>query len=305
MHQRPLGRTGYQVGEVGLGGNRIGNMEGVPDEHWVDLIRHARELGVTLFDSSPNYGRSEELLGQALGNDIGVVMATKCPPERDREPADQFSVPYVRRRCEEGLRRLRRERIEVYQLHSPGPEALRQSAWHQALSGLKDEGKIGCIAVSTNHPEMLRWLLTEGLVEVVQLQYSMLAPQLGEIFPPAEERGIGVLVQMPLARGILTGKFTPGQEVSKDHRATLMRERLPVLIDRAEAFRALDGREGMLIAEIALRYALAPPAVSCIIPGARNREQLAANVQAGDGRPLSEALLREIAAIQKALGVGR
>src|SRR5687768_6574716 len=80
MRQRPLGRTGFQVGEVGLGGNRIGNMEGVPDEHWLDLVRHARELGVTLFDSSPNYGRSEELLGRALAGSPDVLIATKCPP---------------------------------------------------------------------------------------------------------------------------------------------------------------------------------------------------------------------------------
>jgi aryl-alcohol dehydrogenase-like predicted oxidoreductase len=108
---------------------------------------------------------------------------------------------------------------------------------------------------------------------------------------------------MPLARGILSGKFHPGQEVSKDHRATLMRDRLPTLIERTEAFRRLDGHEGMPLAEIALRYALAPPGVSCIIPGARNREQLGANVKAGDGRTLPEDLLQEIAALQQELNV--
>lgn len=304
MQQRPLGRTGYHVGVVGMGGNRIGNMDGPTDDHWIDLIRHARELGVTLFDSSPNYGRSEALLGAALGNDPSLVMATKCPPEKGREPAEAFTLPYVRGRCEESLRRLRRDRIEVYQLHSPGVEALQQSDWHAALTGLRAEGKIGCVAVSTNNPDMLRWLISDGLVEAVQLEYSMLSPRLGEILPLAEARGIGVMVQMPLCRGILSGKFQPGQEVTPDHRAVLMRDRLPGLIEKTEAFRRLDGREGMPLAEIALRYALAPSAVSCIIPGARSREQLAANVRAGDGAVLPEALLREIQAIQTEVGVG-
>ncbi len=231
------------------------------------------------------------------------MIATKCPPERDKAPVDQFTMSYVRARCEESLRRFRRDRLEVYQLHSPGAEALQQSRWHEALTTLREEGKIGCVAVSTNNPEMLRWLITEGLVEVVQVEYSMLSPKLGEVTALAEARGVGVLVQMPLARGILSGKFHPGQEVSKDHRATLMRDRLPTLIERTEAFRRLDGREGMPLAEIALRYALTPTGVSCIIPGARNREQLAANVRAGDGRALSNDLLREIAAVQQEVGV--
>jgi aryl-alcohol dehydrogenase-like predicted oxidoreductase len=299
MQTRPLGRTGYQVSAVGLGGNRIGNMEGVPDDHWIEMIRHARDLGVTLFDSSPNYGRSEELLGQALGDDPEAVIATKCPPERGKEAADAFSLPYVRARCEESLRRFRREAIEVYQLHSPSPEALQQSAWHGALTALRAEGKIRCIAVSTNNPEMLHWLIAEGLVEVAQLEYSLLSPKLGAVLPLAEERGVGVLVQMPLSRGILSGKFAPGQAITPDHRATLMRDRLPALIERTEAFRRLDGRDGMPLAEIALRYALAPPAVSCIIPGSRNLQRVAANARAGDGPPLSEALLREIASIQR------
>jgi aryl-alcohol dehydrogenase-like predicted oxidoreductase len=278
-------------------------MPDVPDDHWLDLIRRARELGVTLFDSSPNYGRSEELLGQALGSAPGMVLATKCPPEKGKEPAGSLSVPYVRGRCEESLRRLRRDVIEVYQLHSPSADALRNSPWHEALSGLRAEGKIGCIAVSTNNPEMLRWLITDGLAEVVQVEYSMLVPRLGEIISLAEERGIGVLVQMPLCRGILSGKFIPGAEVSPDHRATLMRDRLPTLIEKTEAFRGLDGREGMTLAEIALRYALAPPCVSAIIPGARNRQQLEANLKAGDGRALSSTLLKEIATLQTRIGV--
>jgi aryl-alcohol dehydrogenase-like predicted oxidoreductase len=286
-----------------MGGNRIGNMEGPTDEHWIDLIRRARDLGVTLFDTSPNYGRSEELLGRALGSDPSLVMATKCPPEKGREPAESLTVPYVRGRCEESLRRLQRDRIEVYQLHSPGPEALQQSPWHEALAGLKAEGKIGSVAVSTNNPDMLRWLIADGLVDVVQIEYSMLSPRLGEILPLAWERGVGVLVQMPLCRGILSGKFSPGQEVTPDHRAVLMRDRLPGLIQKTEAFRRLDGREGMPLAEIALRYALESLAVSCIIPGARSREQLTANVKAGDGAALPDALLQQIAAIQAEVGI--
>ncbi len=291
MRQRNLGKTGYRIGEVGLGGNRIGNVEGTTDDEWIALIREAKRLGVTLFDTSPNYGRSEELLGAALGSDPEIVMATKCPPERDREPAAQYTRECVRRRCEESLRKLKRERIEVYQLHSPGAETLQTSDWHAALSELKTEGKIDCIAVSTNNAEMLRWLITEGLAEVVQVEYSLLSPGLRPMIDLAEANGVGVLVQMPLCRGILSGKFNPGEAVSKDHRATLMGDRLPGLIERTETFRAQAEEAGIPLAELALRYALEPSGVSCIIPGARNREQLESNVKAGDGHSLPKKLV--------------
>lgn len=303
MQKRTLGRTGYSVGAVGLGGNRIGNVEGIGDDHWRGLIRRAKELGVTLFDTSPNYGRSEELLGATLGKDPEIVMATKCPPEKGKEPAEAYTVPYVRHRCEDSLRFLRRDAIEVYQLHSPSAETLRQSAWHDALSGLKREGKIRTIAVSTNNPEMLGWLIGEELVDVVQIEYSLLAPRLGDILPLAEAHGIGVLAQMPLARGILSGKFTPGEAVSKDHRATLMGDRLPGLVEQAQAFRRFDGRDGRSLTEIALGYALSPSSISCIIPGARTQEQLNDNVAAGNGEAIEGDLMRDLEATQRDLGL--
>lgn len=303
MQRRSLGKTGYQIGVVGFGGNRVGNVAGMDDAAWTDLLLRARERGVNLFDSSPNYGRSEELLGRALGDDPAVVFATKCPPERDRNAADQFAPSSVRTRCETSLRLLRRDIIDIYQLHSPSAEALRQSDWLPALIGLRDEGKIRAVAVSTNHADSLRWLITEGVVDAVQVEYSLLAPGLGDLIALAASRGVGVLVQMPLSRGILSGKFLPGQEVARDHRATLMGERLPRLIEQAEAFRALEGRASMSLSELALRWALAPPGVSCIIPGARNRAQLEANVRAGDGMPLPDSLLRAIEAIQRELGL--
>lgn len=299
MRQRPLGKTGLHIGQVGLGCNRIGDVPEVLTPEWIALLHQARARGVTLFDTAPTYGhaQSETILGEAFPRDQSTSIATKCHAQRDVEAARAYDEKFLRAACEASLRALQRECVEVYQLHSPNETILRQSDWYPTLCALRDEGKIGAVAVSTNHLPSLRWLLQNNLVDVLQIEYSMLAPQLAEIFLLAQERGVGILVQMPLCRGILTGKFFD-EEVSQNNRARLMGDRLPQLIERARDFVTLSARYQMPLSQIALRYALSPAAVSCIIPGARNREQLENNLSVADAEALSPELLRDIAAIQ-------
>lgn len=299
MRQRPLGKTGFQVGQIGLGCNRIGDVEETTSADWIALLHQARANGVTLFDTAPTYGHaeSETILGEAFGRDQSTLIATKCHAQRDVEPARAYDEKFLRDSCEQSLRKLQRERIDVYQLHSPNETILRQSDWHKVLCTLRDEGKIAAIAVSTNHLPSLMWLLENSLVDVLQIEYSMLAPQLSQIFPLARERDVGILVQMPLCRGILTGKFFD-EEVTPNHRARLMGDRLPQLIECAHDFIPLEERYQMPLAHIALQYALSPDVVSCLIPGARNSQQLQDNLAAADAEALLPEMLRDIEAIQ-------
>jgi len=145
-----------------------------------------------------------------------------------------------------------------------------------------------------------QWLIQQGLVDVLQVPYNMLRFEVGQgVLPLAERHGVGILVKMPMAQGILTGKFRPGQEVAAGHRVLLAGKRMPKLIERAELFRPLaEGRE-ITLGQMALRYTISPSAVSAAIPGARTREQLAQNVAASNGAGLSPEDLKRIASIQR------
>jgi len=284
MHYRKLGRTGVIVSEVGFGGNRLGEAY-AGDDHWVDLVRHAADLGVTLFDTAEAYGwgRSEEVLGKAFRNRSDVVIATKMC--RVRETGEhEFSADRMMETAEGSLRRLQRETIDIYQLHSPSREALERFDWAEGMDRLKAQGKIRLTAVAVSTEADALWLMTQGLVDVLQITYNIFHTVPEEaLFAAAVDSGVGLFCRMPLARGVLTGKFRPGDAVAAGHRALLDGERVYENIGRAEALRSIaDGYEGGM-PRMALHFALTPVAVSAIIPGARTREQVEENVAASNG----------------------
>ena len=304
MHYRALGRSGIKVSEISMGCNRLGQA-GTPDQEWVDLVRRAVELGVNLFDTAESYGwgRSEEILGQALVGRGDIHIASKV--SRSRETGEKsFTQGLVIASAEGSLRRLKRDCLDVLQLHSPSMSNLQHDDWLEGMRKLQEQGKIRWVGVSINDVESGRWLIENGMADVLQVDYSMLEPGVGrEVFPLAERHGVGILVRMPMARGILTGKFTPGQEVGPEHRASLNRERVPEQVRQAEAFRPLAEGKEITLGQFALRYAITPTGVSAAIPGARTLEQLEQNVAASNGFGLSAAELAAAETIQRQLGL--
>lgn len=299
LHYRPLGSTGVQVSEIAMGCNRLGE-PAMPDSHWVNLVQRAADLGVTLFDTSESYGwgRSEEILGQALGNRDDVLVATKVSRIRESNAKD-FSAARIMQQVEGSLRRLHRDRIDIYQLHSPSLADLQRFDWPEAMTRLRDQGKICFIGVSINDADSGHWLIEQGLVQVFQVAYNMLEPSVGEaIFSQAQATGVGLLVRVPMAQGILTGKFRPGEPVAEGHRAHLAGAKMDRLIAATEEYRSLAEQASLPLGHLALRYAISPQAVSAVIPGARNVEQLEQNLAASNGVGLSPAELEAIAAIQ-------
>ena len=300
MHSRPLGSTGLTVSEISMGCNRLGEAN-MPDSHWVSLVHQAMELGVNLFDTCEAYlwGRSEEILGLAIGNDPSVLVADKVSRIRETNERD-FSAARVMERAEISLRRLRRDCIDVFQLHSPALAQIQRYDWPAAMVKLKEQGKIRLAGVSVNDAPSGKWLIENGLVDTLQVSYNMLDPSVGDgLFALAASAGVGVLVRVPMAQGILTGKFTPGEEVAPGHRALNAGERMEERIERAEAFKPLAEDLDMSLATIALRYAITPDGVSAAIPGARTVEQLEHNVSASNGHGLDDEIIGRIAAIQK------
>ena len=164
MHYRQLGKTGLKVSEISMGCNRLGEPK-MPDKHWVDLVRKAIELGVTLFDTAEAYlwGRSEELLGQATEGNRDILIASKvCRVRETGEP--DFSCARIIERFEGSLRLLRRDYIDIFQLHSPRLEQLKRYDWAEAMTKLKQEGKIRLVGVSINDAPSGQWLIEQELV---------------------------------------------------------------------------------------------------------------------------------------------
>lgn len=299
MHYRELGKTGLTVSEVGFGGNRLGQ-DYASDEHWIALVQHAADLGVTLFDTAEAYGwgRSEELLGLALGNRDDVIIATKMC--RVRETNEQeYSAARMVETVEGSLRKLRRDVLDIYQLHSPRREIMERFDWAEGMARLKAQSKIRVAAVAVNSAKDGIWLMEHDLVEALQITYNIFDTEAEErLFALAEEKGVGLLCRMPLARGVLTGKFRPGQDVAKDHRATLDGDRMWENVARAEALRPIaDAYDGGMT-RMAHHFSLTPRAMSAIIPGARTFAQLEENVAASNGVGLPVKVREQIDAVR-------
>lgn len=304
MHYRNLGQTGLAVSEVGMGCNRLGE-DSQPDQHWIRLVQRAVELGVNIFDTAYNYqwGGSEEILGRALGNRDDVYIATKMSHVQETGKRE-FSAQRMMKVAEESLRRLQRDYIDIYQLHSPSRQDLERFDWAEGIARLKEQGKIRlrgvALTVAAGADEDGIWLIEQGLVDVLQITYNIFNIEAEDkLFDVAKKHGIGLLVRMPLAQGILTGKLNPGQELSEDQRAHVAGVRRDKRIELAVDLRPLDAQYEGGLTRLAHHFALTPRAVSAIIPGARNIEQLESNVAASNEVGLPPEFRQKIAQIRR------
>jgi aryl-alcohol dehydrogenase-like predicted oxidoreductase len=228
-----------------------------------------------------------------------VYIATKM--SQLRETAEhEFSAARMIKTAEASLKRLRRECIDLYQLHSPTRRDLEQFDWAEGLAKLKAQGKIRfqgvALTVRAGADVDGIWLIEQGLVDVLQITYNIFNTEAeDQLFGVAARHGVGLLCRMPLAQGILTGKFYPGQEVSEDHRARLpgestMRQRIQL----AEQLRPLGAAYQGGTARLAHQFCLTPREISATIPGARTLEQLEENVAASNGHGLSQGFRAKI-----------
>jgi aryl-alcohol dehydrogenase-like predicted oxidoreductase len=299
MYYRELGSTGARVSEIGMGCNRLGEPD-QPDEHWIRLVQRAAELGVNVFDTAEAYGwgRSEEMIGRALGNRDDVLIATKMCRVRETDARD-FTAARMVSTVEGSLERLRRDRIDIYQLHSPNREELERLDWAEGMARLQQQGKIRFRGVAVNNVAHALWLIRQGLVEVLQITYNIFAADAEDaLLDVARERGVGLLCRMPLARGVLTGKFQPGVEIPAGHRARLDGEGAAERVEMAEDLRPLGGAYEGGMTRLALHYGLTSPAVSALIPGARTLAQLEENVAASNGRGLPPEVYAQVVQIR-------
>ena len=313
MQFRDLGRTGIRVSAIGFGAWAIGGASGASgtplgwgrtsDDESLAAIRRARDLGITFFDTADSYGfgRSESLLGIVLSrkrND--VVIATKLGIVRTAagEMRKDFSKQHIFLAVDGSLKRLRTDYIDLYQAHNPTLEELRREEIHEAMEMLQDAGKIRSWGISVSTPEEGMEIVERGWAHTIQVLYNILnqAPA-RELFPAAQAKGYGIIARVPLASGLLTGKFrTDSQFAADDVRQNFLTpRRLQEAIERVDEAKSIIGGAAKNLAEAALRFVLADEAVSSTIPGARNPRQVEMNVAAAEGS-LSPEIIEKLRA---------
>jgi aryl-alcohol dehydrogenase-like predicted oxidoreductase len=306
MRYRTLGRTSVSVSEIGFGAWAIGGSWGEQSEEDSTAALHrALDLGVNFIDTAAGYGngRSERIIGRVLKQrSEAVFVATKTPPTPGPWPPspycrddERYPESYLRASVEERLRNLGTERIDLLQLHT------WTRAWNstprpfEILRRLQAEGKLRFIGVSTPEHDQnsVIDLMRGGWVDAVQVIYNIFEQEpAAELLPVARQTNVGVIVRVAFDEGVLAGKYTKDSRFAEDdfRRRYFAGDRLERAVTRAEKVRREIEGSGLTLAQAALRFALAHPAVSTVIPGIRSVAQAEANCGALDAAAMPEEL---------------
>ncbi|HEY7118049.1 MAG TPA: aldo/keto reductase [Tepidisphaeraceae bacterium] len=303
MRYRTLGKTGIRVSEVGFGAWGIGGEWGPKDDaQALASLRHALDRGVTFLDTAAVYGdgHSETLIGQAVaGRRDQVVIASKIPPKTFKWPVlprdrarDTFPSSWVVEQTEQSLRRLRTDYLDLQQFHAWTPAYTHEIDWLAGVERLKREGKIRAWGVSANDwdPYGTTGLVESGMVDAVQVIYNIFEQRPREqLLPAAAKHNVGIIVRVPFEEGLLTGEMGPNYAFAPGdwRKDWLTPERLTEAKRRTDALRPfLDTADTPTLASLALKFCLAEPVVSTVIPGMRRLRNVDANVEASNSRPL-------------------
>jgi aryl-alcohol dehydrogenase-like predicted oxidoreductase len=302
MKFRKLGRTGFNVSEIGFGGWAIGGGWGPQSEaDSVAALNRALDLGVNFIDTAAGYGdgRSERIIASVLRERReSVVVATKTPPTGGPWPpspycaaAQRYPEKYLRENVEQRLRNLGTDRIDILQLHT------WTRAWNgnpepfEALRALKREGKVRFVGVSTPEHDQnsVIDLMRGGWVDVVQVIYNIFEQEpAAELLPAAAGAGVGVIVRVVFDEGSLTGKWTRATAFPEGdfRRSYFEGDRLGRSVDRAARVADTVRGSGYTLPQAAIKFALAHGAVGTVIPGMRSPQQAEANCGVGDLPPM-------------------
>lgn len=312
MQYHRLGKTGFQVSEVGFGAWGIGGSMwvGAKDDESIAALHAAIEAGVTFIDTALVYGdgHSETLVGQVVrARSERIYVATKVPPKNEHWPAlpgdcvaNTFPSAYIVDCTEQSLRNLKLDCIDLQQLHVWRDEWMEDQSWLETLRKLKAQGKVRAIGVSINdhEPDSALRLVESGVIDTVQVIYNIFDQAPAEqLLPACLRHDVGVLARCPYDEGGLTGTITPEATFPKgDWRHDYFKgDRKEQVAAHVAPLKQLLGPEAGTLPELALRYCLAHPAVSTVIPGMRGRKHVQANCAVSDGRSLSNGLLQELA----------
>ncbi|MFC9751046.1 aldo/keto reductase [Streptomyces niveus] len=311
MDKRVLGRTGREASVVGLGTWQLGADWGdVVEADAFAVLDAALESGVTFFDTADVYGdgRSEQLIGRFLKNrpDAGVFVATKMGRRAEQRP-ENYSLDNFRAWTDRSRANLGVDTLDLVQLHCPPSAVYSSDAVFDALDTLVAEKRTAAYGVSVETcAEALTAIARPGVASVQIILNPFRLKPLEEVLPAAREAGVGIVARVPLASGLLSGKYTKDTVFAADDHRTFNRH--GEAFDQGETFSGIDyttglsaaaefsglAPEGATPAQTALRWIIQQPGVSTVIPGARSVGQARANAAAGSLAPLSQTTLEAV-----------
>ena len=312
MEKRVLGRTGRDVSVVGLGCWQLGADWGeVGDDQAMDILRAAVDAGVTFLDTADVYGdgRSERFVGRLLRErpDAGLVVATKMgrrvPQEYDNYTIDNFRAWNDRSRENLGV-----DTLDLVQLHCPPSDVIEADRTYDWLDEMVAEGRIAAYGLSVETVDQALAAIARPNVASIQIILNVFRRKpLEQVLPAAAEAGVGIIARVPLASGLLSGKYDEHTEfAADDHRSY---NRHGEAFDKGETFSGVPydvgvraAREvagltphGATTAQLALRWIIDQPGVTTVIPGASRPDQARANAAAAELEPLTQAQLAALA----------
>jgi aryl-alcohol dehydrogenase-like predicted oxidoreductase len=302
MEQHELGRTGRRVSVVGLGTWQLGADWGeVPESDARSVLETAAEEGVTFYDTADVYGdgRSEQIVGRFLADhaDAGFTVATKMGRREEQVP-ENYNPANFRSWIDRSRSNLGVDRVDLVQLHCPPSATIDDEATYDALDALVEDGSIAAYGVSVETVDQALSAMTRPHLATVQIILNALRLKpLEKVLPTAIETGIGIIARVPLASGLLSGKYDENTTFAEDDHRNYNRD--GSAFDVGETFSGVpydvglraavdfstlvreSGPEGLTPAQAAIAWAWQLPGVSTVIPGARSPEQARSNAAAG------------------------
>jgi len=317
MKYRELGRTGWKVSEISFGAWAIGGTWGkVDDQESLAALHAALDGGVNFFDTADVYGdgHSERLLAKLKKErKEKFYIATKAGRRLDPHTADGYNRQNLTAFVERSLKNLETDTIDLLQLHCPPMEVLYRPEVFGVLDDLVKAGKLRYYGVSVEKVEEALKAIEFPGVQTIQIIFNLFRQRPAELlFPEAQRRRVGILARVPLASGMLSGKLTRSSTFAKDDHRNFNRH--GEAFDRGETFSGVDFDTGLRAveqlrplvpkgatpAQLALRWILESPAVTCAIPGAKRPAQVAENIAASDLPSLSADAMKKIRALYDA-----
>ncbi|MDO1511402.1 aldo/keto reductase [Maribacter confluentis] len=311
MKNRILGNKGFEISEVGLGCWQIGGNwgKGIQENKAFEILEEAVASGITFFDTADVYGdgRSEKLIGDFLKRTkANIRIATKFGRGANVFP-NSYTEQALRESVDSSRKRLNVECLDLVQLHCIPTQELKNGHIFNWLRTLKDEGKILHFGASVESVEQgLICLRQEGL-QSLQVIYNIFRQKLTQkLLPQAADKGVGIIVRLPLASGLLTGKFSSGTTFSENDHRNFNKD--GEIFNVGETFAGLPFNKGVQLAnelkticpseismvEMALRWILDHKEVTTIIPGASSPNHIKDNAKASELAPLSKKLMNDL-----------
>lgn len=307
MNYRQLGKTDFDISEISLGTWQVGGKWGddFSHENADRILNTAADAGINFIDTADVYGagESEKAVGKFVKNrSERIYVATKCGRQLNPHTNEAYQPAVLRKFVEDSLQNMGLETLDLIQLHCPPAEVYERPEIFELFARLKEEGKIQNLGISVEKVEEALKGIEYDNVTTVQIIFNLFRQRPAEVFfQEAQKKNVGVIVRVPLASGLLTGKFSASSTFAEgDHRNF---NRNGEKFDKGETFSGIDYETGLAaveeikalfpegpdLATVALQWILNHAAVSTVIPGASKPSQVLSNLRATDAPALREA----------------